>query len=425
MPPMGAPLRVRQRRKGHLPPSITKNRAYLRLWGALVTSVTGDQILPIAVTVSVLNGGGDATTVGAVLAPKYAALLVFSLFGGVWADRLPRRRVMLGSQGFTCVVVATGLSGVTDPWALGAMVFCAGAAESFFRPAYHACLASVLPPEQRCVAAGLNTVSWRIGAITGPGLGALVVDAWSPRLGFLVAAVAFAANLPLLYRLPEPTVPPAPRAAVPREIAVGLLELWHRRWLGVVILVASLQLMLTVAPTQVILPLVARDRFGQDGVYGTALALLSVGGLLGGLLGMWWRPRRRGLVAMLGLTPHALTPLALLWPLAPWFVYLCYALAGVGIEIFAVQLIVAIQQEVPHDRMARVFSLEAMAASTLMPLGLALTGPVSARLGLPFVLIIAAAASSLPPVLALTVPGMIRFRTPEARRRAAQTVTVP
>lgn len=389
-----------------------------------MTSITGDQILPIAVAVSVLNGGGDATTVGAVLAPKYAALLLFSLFGGWWADRLPRRRVMLSSQGFMCAVIAMGLSGTTDPWVLGTMVFLAGAAESFFRPAYHACLASVLPPEQRPVAAGLNAVSWRIGAIAGPALGAVMVSTWSPRLGFLVALVAFAANLPLLYRLSEPAVPPAARSAVLRGLSAGFLELWHRRWLGVVIMVTSLQLMLTVAPTQVILPLVCRERFGNDGVYGTALALLSVGGLIGGLLGMWWRPRRGGLVAMLGLMPYALTPLALLWPISLWFVYGCYILAGVGIEIFAVQLIVAIQQEVPGDRVARVFSLETMVVSALMPIGLALTGPVSASLGRPFVLLIAIAASSLPPLLALTVPGMVRFRKPEANSGTAQTVTI-
>ncbi|MFD0883632.1 MFS transporter [Streptosporangium algeriense] len=111
--------------------SVLGNREFRTLWISLIASVAGDQVFPVAVVVSLLDAGGTATEVGAVLASRWAALVLFGLFGGVWADRLPRRHVMLASQAFLCCVVMVGLAGVTSAWVLGGMVFLAGAAEAF------------------------------------------------------------------------------------------------------------------------------------------------------------------------------------------------------------------------------------------------------------------------------------------------------
>ncbi|MEV8636457.1 MFS transporter [Streptosporangium sp. NPDC051023] len=391
--------------------SVMGNRQFRTLWISLIASVAGDQIFPVAVVVSLLDADGDATAVGMVLASRWAALVLFGLFGGVWADRLPRRHVMLASQAFLCCVVVVGLSGVTSAWVLGGMVFLAGAAESFFRPAFQACLGSVLTPEQRPAGAALNAVSWRVGAIAGPGLGAFLVSAAPVRTAFLAALGAFVVSLCVLLPLKEPVVARTARASAWLEIAEGVREVWRRRWIGTIIVVTALQSMLTIAPSQVLLPVLAREDFGGSAFYGTSLALLSVGGLAGGVVSMAWKPRRAGLAAIAGLMAYGLVPPALCLSQAPWAVYSCFALAGFGLEIFAVQWVVSLQREVPAERLARVVSLDWIAASALTPLGLVLTGPAASALGVVPVLVLSGLAGVALPLTALLTSGTTYFRS--------------
>ncbi len=391
--------------------SLVRNREFRLLWLSFTMSVAADQIFPVTVTIAALNSGGTASTVGAIFTGRWIALILFALLGGLWADRLPRRTVMIVSLGFQCCAVAVGLRGDAPASLLAVLVFLVGAAEAFHRPAYQACLSSVLTPEQRPTGVAMGAVSWRIGAIVGPGLGAYVVTVWSPRVGFLAVLAAYVLGLLLLLPLREPPVAAAPRSSAVREIADGLSEVLRRPWVTGVIIAVALQLMLTVAPTQVLLPLVSRDTFGGDAVYGTALALLSVGGLAGGVVSMKWKPGRAGLTGVIGLALYGAVPLALIWPVTPEFLYGCYIVAGLGLEIFAVQWVMNLQREIPPERLARVTSVDWLASSVMMPLGLALTGPVSAAIGRSALLVIGTVGGFAVPLAALFFRGMTRFHS--------------
>lgn len=372
-------------------------------------SVAADQIFPVTVTIVALNAGGTASTVGAIFTGRWVALIVFSLLGGLWADRLPRRTVMMASLAFQGCVVAVGLHGGGPPWLLASLVFLVGAAEAFHRPAYQACLSSVLTPAQRPAAAALMAVSWRLGAIVGPGLGAYVVTAWSPGIGFLAVMTAYLLALLLLLPLREPAVAPARRSSAVREIADGLSEVSRRPWVLGGTLAMAFQHMFAIAPAQVMLPLVSREAFGGDAVYGAALALLSVGGLMGGLISMRWRPSRPGVAAICGVAMYGAVPLALTWPVSPLMLYGCYIAAGLGLEIYGVQWAVNLQREIPPERLARVISVDWLVSSSMTPLGLMLTGPVSAAVGRSALLGVSALAAFAVPLATLFLRGMPRF----------------
>ncbi|MCT9929844.1 MFS transporter [Planotetraspora sp. A-T 1434] len=391
--------------------SLARNREFRLLWLSFMMSVAADQIFPVAVTIAALNAGGTASTVGAIFTGRWVALLVFALAGGLWADRLPRRTVMVASLGFQCCVVAIGLRGGAPAWLLAVLVFLVGAAEAFHRPAYQACLASVLTPAQRPAAAAMVVVSWRLGAIIGPGLGAYVVTVWSPRVGFLAVLTAYLLGLVLLLPLREPAVTSGRRAPALREIADGLSEVSRRPWVMGGIVAIALQQMLTIAPAQVLLPLVSRDVFGGDAVYGTALALLSFGGLAGGLIGMRWKPGRPGLAAIIGVALYGAVPLTLTWPVSPASLYACYIVAGLGLEIYGVQWLVNLQREIPPDRLARVTSVDWLASSITTPIGLTLAGPVSAAIGRSTLLAISAIVGFAVPLATLFLRGMPRFHS--------------
>jgi MFS family permease len=167
-----------------------------------------------------------------------------------------------------------------------------------------------------------------------------------------------------------------------------------------------------IAPTIVLLPIISRREFGGDGVFGAALSIASVGGLIGALLALRFRPRHPGLVGVLGLLPWSLVPLTLLTPFASWWIFLGYFLSGVGIEPFIVYWTNALQREFPAHQIARVTSIDWLCSFALLPLGLALVGPLVDVWGEATLLWISVFVAIVPSLLLLLVPGMRDFHDP-------------
>lgn len=388
------------------------------LWTGQAVSTLGDQVFPVAVTVAVLDAGGGAGQVGLVLGARWLAVVLFALVGGVWADRLPRRVVMISADVFRLLVVgALAVIPVMPPVAvLAGLVFLVGAGEAFFRPAETALLPSLLPAERLPAANGLISISYRSMAVLGPGLGGLlVVGLGDVRLAFAVNAVTFLVSALCLLRVPEPgRVAAGPRSSFVAELREGLAEVRRHRWVVATLLGASVLLMAVIAPENVLLPIIGRREFGTDAVYATALAVFSLGGVVGALIAMRVRPRHPGRVAWLWGLVWVSIPLALLFPVSPWLIYAAYAASGAAWEPFAVYWQSAIQREIPQDRLARVSSVDWMASLALMPAGLALTGPLVGLVGEAVVLVGAGTVLVLVTLIVLRVPGVADFRDPRS-----------
>jgi DHA3 family tetracycline resistance protein-like MFS transporter len=406
--------------------SVLGVRDFRLLWVGQAVSTVGDQIFPVAVTIAVLNAHGTATDIGLVLAARWLAFVLFALVGGVWADRLPRTLVMRLADGFRILtLLGLALLPHTPPlWLLALLVFLVGGGEAFFRPAEAALLPSILPPERLQAANALITISFRTASVVGPGLGAVVVTvAGGPRAAFLVNALTFGMSLLSLSMLHEPSrerVPHDERPGVVEEVREGLREVVSRAWVGVILLMAAVFLMLVIAPETVLLPVIGRREFGADTVYATSLALFAAGGVVGGLLALRLRTRRPGLVGALGWLPFTAVPIVLAFPGAPWLFYVAYFAAGAGFEPFNIYWQTALQREIPADKLARVSSLDWMVSTSLLPLGMALTGPAVSAVGIKPVLILSAAVNVATTVAVLFVPGVLELRTP---RRLAPVVT--
>ncbi|CAB4846245.1 unannotated protein [freshwater metagenome] len=384
------------------------------LWTSQTISTVGDQVFPIAATVTVLNAGGSASDLGVVLGARWLAIVLFALVGGVWADRLPRRLVMMGADLFRAVAVGSlaFLPG-TPPVALLAMlVFVVGAGEAFFRPAETALLPSLLPEPRLQAANGLISVSYRTAAVIGPGLGGVIVIALGqPRGAFAVNALTFLISFLCLLRVHEPPrVDQPPTEPFLRELRQGLGEVRSQPWLWGTLIAAALLLMTVIAPENVLLPVIARREFGTDAVYAGSLAAFSLGGVAGAFLAIRWRPQHPGQVAwLLGLS-FGLIPLTLMFAVSPWPIIAAYLVTGACWEPFAVWWTSALQREVPPDRLARVSSVDWMAVFALMPLGLVLTGPVVAAVGETAVLVGIIVCLVVITACVLRVPGARDFR---------------
>ncbi|WP_336207228.1 MFS transporter [Nonomuraea sp. LPB2021202275-12-8] len=389
-----------------------RNPGFRLLALAQIGFVLGEQILVVAVTVSVLNTGGDASAVGFVLAAKGVASLGLLLVGGVWSDRLPRRRIlttMLAVDAVAAIVPVFVLVHHPSVWLLAVALFAVGAAESFIRPAFNAMLAGTLMEDQRVSGRALVNICTRVGVIAGPVIGTLLASG-GDVLPFVLAGIVFAGGAAAFRRVGEPPWTPVRRRSLAAEAVMGFAEAGRRPWLTALLLFSPISLMFVIAPSQVLLPVLSRDTFGSYAAYGTALAFYGAGGLISSIVMMAWQPRRPGTVAMWSMSLYALVPLALLYAPSIWVLFCCYLVAGFGVETYALLWDVAMYREVPDHLIGRITSLAWLSTFGLMPFGQALTGPLTNLLGDDVVLLGAAGlVLAIPPCL-LLVRGMAQLR---------------
>ncbi len=357
---------------------------------------------------------------GLVLGARFVALVTVALIGGVLADRYARLRVMIGADVFRCAVltalaVASAAGEVTVP-VLAAVVALVGAGEAFFQPAYTALLPSVIPAQALQSANALTSLTRRTASVAGPAVAGVLVVSAGPVAAFALDAASFAISTIALLMVREPARARAPRAAMWRESLEGVRVLRQLPWAGAVILGLAVLLPLTVAPILVLLPLISREAYGGDSVYGIVLSAEAAGGVCGALLAARWSPLLPGRVAVLGITSIALLPIALVLTAPVPILVIGAVLTGLALEPFSIWWLSALQREVPAEALARVVSLYLTGSLALLPLGMGLAGATAEAVGRDVVLIAAAAISVGLPVVLLRVPGVSAF----SGRRDAQ-----
>jgi DHA3 family tetracycline resistance protein-like MFS transporter len=390
-------------------------RDFRLLWTGQAVSAVGDQIFPIAVALKVVHAGGSPRDLGLVLVGRSLALVLFLLAGGVYADRLPRARIMIGADAVRVVaVLGLALAPAKVPLlVLTALTFVVGGGEAFFRPAYGAVLPSVVPEDRLPQANAMTSVSLKTALILGPALGGFVVAVAGTGWALGIDAATFLASMATLLRIAEP--PRAPRTeqrSGVREALEGVAAVRARPWIAAVLGMATLHLMVAVAPLIVLEPFIARERFGGDAAFALMVVTFAGGGLIGALVAARWQPRRRGLYGLLGLLPFGALYVALAYSRSLALVVALNVVAGVGLEPFQIWWSSALQQEVPPALLARVISLDWLVSLGLMPLGLALTGPAVDAFGRTPVLLTGAVTLVVTTLGVLVVPGVVGFRTP-------------
>jgi hypothetical protein len=177
------------------------------------------------------------------------------------------------------------------------------------------------------------------------------------------------------------------------DLALGWREFSSRAWLWSMVLQFSVVNAVEQGSQSVLGPAVARGHYHGAAGWGLIAAAEAVGLLVGGLMMLRARPQRMLLMATLGmvLTVPLLFGLAIPLPLVSVLV-LAFA-AGLGIETFGVLWDTTMQQEIPLDRLSRVYSYDALGSFALIPLGLAIAGPVSVILGTRDTILLAAVIS--------------------------------
>jgi hypothetical protein len=195
------------------------------------------------------------------------------------------------------------------------------------------------------------------------------------------------------------------------ELREGWREFSSRTWLWTIVLAFGFMNAAHSGASGVLGPTIAREELGGAAAWGFILSAEAAGLVLGGLLMLWLRPQRIllvGCAAMILLLPGLL----LLSVAAPTpAIAAAYLLAGIGLEIFGVFWDLSLQQNIPQEKLSRVYAYDAVGSFVLIPLGLVAAGPLAETIGADETLWLAAG------VIGAGVLGMLLVRDVRVLRR--------
>jgi len=270
-----------------------RHRTFRLLFGGQLVSDLGDWLdflAIIALIVARWNLGSSAlAALSVAVAFPFAVIAPLS---GVWADRLPRKTLMVAADLGRALVVC-GLVVAPNLATVLALVVVRGVFSTFFGPARQATIAAVVPHDDLLAANALSQLSYQLTKILGPVLGGLLLAAVGPRTAFMVDAVTFLVSAAFIVQLPnsapaaqtkEGTAAQAPRFW--RAFREGLSSLIHRR--SLFLAVASNSAAMCIIFTFDSLGVLALRELGIEARFGLTVGSIGLGTAAGAIaIGQW------------------------------------------------------------------------------------------------------------------------------------------
>jgi predicted MFS family arabinose efflux permease len=384
-----------------------------------VISYLGSAMSSVALPFAVLAIGGSPADIGYVATAALLATMVSLLVGGAVADRLPRHRVMVAADVLMGVSQAAGaallLAGQARVWELAVLAAAGGVGFGFFMPAATGLLPQTVPEAELSQANAMTRVGSSVARISGAAAGGLVVGLAGPGWGLAADAASFAVAAALRAGMRFPALPPAEPSHLLSELRTGWREFIARRWLWAIVLQFAFLCAVTFGALSVLGPLVADARLGGATGWGTVMSAFAAGSVAGGVLMIRLRFSRMLLAGNLSMPVFAIWLFALAAPVPLAVVAAAAFVAGVSSEVFAVNWITAMQQEIPPNLLSRLSAYDFLGSQALAPAGTVLAGPLAVVFGLTPVLAVGGAV-----VVFLAVPVMFIPEVRQLRRRPAE-----
>jgi MFS family permease len=368
-------------------------REFRLLWLGRSLSAIGDSLMPVTTAFAVLKIG-SASDLGLVLGAGMAARVVFMIVGGVWADRLPRRLIMLAADALRAAVqVVVALAFLTDAievWNLIVAAFLFGVASSFFQPASTGLLPQIVPAERVQEANALLGLTRNGIELFGPAVAGVLIATAGYALVYLIDAVTFAASFLCLALMRSLATLRTGTQSFLADAREGIREVLARPWIRVTV-TADVFTNFAIAPYFVLGPLVVQQHLDGARDWGLMMAASAAGGIAGGALTLRWKPRRPLVPAYAGLMAIPIGLLTLVPPLPlPLLMFGALLFSGsivVGNTFWSTME----QQHVPEEVLGRVDSVSWTGSVLIMPLAFAIVGPVAEAIGVGTTLVMAAA----------------------------------
>ena len=361
----------------------------LFFFGQLV-SVTGTWMQTVAQSWLVLSLTGSGVALGITVALQFLPILLFGLWGGLLADRMDKRRLLVATQtaGAALAIVLWALvaTGAVELWMVYVLAFLLGVVTMVDMPTRQAFVIEMVGPDEIPNAVGLNSAMFNMGRILGPAVAGVTIAWFGVAPAFLANGISFLAVIAgLLAMRPHELFRGAPARRGRGEVRAGLRYVWADPVLrSTLFLVAVLGLF--GFNFIVVLPLLAKFTFhGGAGLYSVFTALMSVGSLAGALVAASRAaPTRRvllGAAAAFGLLMLATAAAPTAWATTVLLVGV-----GMAVMLFLATANTMLQLNSEPEMRGRVMAIYGLLFLGSTPVGGPLLGWISqewgARLGL-------------------------------------------
>ena len=408
-----------------LPAVLREEPQFRLLFAGQALSMLGDRITFVALPFAVLAIGGSASDVGLVVAAATVPFALFALLGGVWADRLPRHRLMLASDlvRLATQAVAAGLliTGAAEVWHLVVLMAVFGTADAFFAPALTGLLPAVVAPERLQEANALRSLVLSGGLVIGPAIAGVLVVLVGPGGAIAFDAATFAASSVALALLRPRTVErvDVTEPTLLRGLREGFAEVRARPWVQIFLAVLCMYHVVVLPAIYVLGPVLAERELDGAQTWAIVTAGFGLGAILGNVLVLHWKPSRPLLVAAAAFVVASCQAAIVGSGLSVWGIAGLEAITGVAVSVGFTLWETTLQEQIPEHAISRVSSYDYLVSVGLMPVGLALAGPLEAAVGLHELLALQTALAVPIALAALALPAVRSLRRLPAAASAA------
>ncbi|HYZ84249.1 MAG TPA: MFS transporter [Bryobacteraceae bacterium] len=366
-------------------------RDFRLLWFGACTSSIGTWMQALAQSWLVLKLSGSPFLLGLDSFLGQIPIFLFSLIGGVIADRLDRRFLLIGSQivQLSCAFLLAGLFyfNVVQVWHILCLSFVVGVAQAFGGPAYQALVPALVEPKDLANAIALNSIQFNLARVIGPMLGGITLAQLGPVWCFGLNGVSYiAVIISLLMLNRRPTIVRTSTSML-SSLKEGIRFIQGKDGMKALIMLAFLMTLLGI-PLVTFLPVVAQNVFkGNAEVYTLLLSISGAGAVLGALVVAGWGSiSKKGQVALMTLI--TLGVLTALFGASRNIVLSCILLFLAGAALIACFAMISslVQLITPDEMRGRVMSVYNVAFRGGMPIGSLIAGTFIPKITVSWVL---------------------------------------
>ena len=393
---------------------------FFGIWTGQAFSLVGSRLVQFALVWWLTETTGSATVLAMATLVAILPGVILGPFAGTLVDRWNRRAVMIAADAFVALVTAwlayLFWTGSATMWHVYAAMLARALGGAFHWPSMQASTSLMVPKKHLSRVAGLNQTMQGALSVVAPPLGALLLSLL-PLQGIMAIDLATAALaiVPLLFVVipqPEKATGAAQKSSVWTDFRTGLR--YVAGWPGLVIILAMAMIInFVVNPAFSLMPLLVTGHFGGGALQlGWLQSAWGVGMLMGGLLlSVWGGFRRRIYTSMMGLVVGGLAIMVL--GVVPsglfWLALVALLVAGLMNPLINGPLFAILQATVEPAMQGRVFTLVQSLAAAMMPLSLAIAGPVSDAIGVQTWYFFGGAAFALMGIFTFFIPAVARL----------------
>ena len=362
------------------------------MWAGAFTSSVGTWMQEVAQNWLILTMTGNVVLLGLDSFLGDSPFLLFSLFGGVFADRFDRRRILLVSQvvQMTSALVLAGLilAGGLRVWIILTLSFVVGFAQSFGGPAYQALVPTLVDKEDLPNAVALNSIQFNLARVVGPVLAGLAFYRLGAAACFGLNALSFLAPIAALLVLTRGGITSKTTERVWESLKTGLRAVRDQKSLRGLVGLAFVGSLCSF-PLVLFLPVFAKDVFHRDAKgYSLLLAVFGVGAIAGAIsVAGLGNVARKGLVAVAMQMIFGGLMAGFAISRIPFLSYVLLALAGASLMVVFALFMTLVQSNVDDHLRGRVVSVYSLAFRGAIPLGNLAAASLAAAFTTPAVLV--------------------------------------